>query len=344
MNTLTPSSTAATRRVPQLRMLPLTTCERSCLYCRPSGEAAEVTAERLCADQVVAVAGAYAAAGGWDIKFSGGDPALWPPLLDAVAAVRRVAPRAQLSVISRRPTLVALAASLAERGVNQLNVSLDSLDDSLHRRITGRDDLPGVIDAIRACVRTGVPTKLNTVLMRGMNEHEVPRLVRWCADEGISELKLLDVIRDLHDAGTRPDGQRARRPGPPLRDLYSPTDEAARWLEGRAVGQEPRLQGGLGHPMRAFRMASGLEVVLKDHRAGSWYGPRCRGCGHFPCHDALMSLRLTPAFGLQTCLLSPGEPTSLAGRSPEGIAEAVQCALGEYASASFEAPALREVA
>jgi hypothetical protein len=50
-------------------------------------------------------------------------------------------------------------------------------------------------------------------------------------------------------------------------------------------------------------LASGFEVVLKDSRAGAWYGEVCKDCRFYPCHDALMALRLTADRRLQFCLL-----------------------------------------
>jgi len=63
-------------------------------------------------------------------------------------------------------------------------------------------------------------------------------------------------------------------------------------------------QGGLGHPMKSFTLENGLEIVFKDFHTGAWYSQICCDCIHYPCHDALMALRITPENDLQLCLLN----------------------------------------
>jgi hypothetical protein len=77
--------------------------------------------------------------------------------------------------------------------------------------------------------------------------------------------------------------------------------------------------GGLGHPMTVLAMPSGLEVVTKDSRAGLGTGDVCDGCPFFPCHDALMALRLTADRRLQFCLLREDVAVPLAEALVAGI-------------------------
>jgi GTP 3',8-cyclase len=55
-------------------------------------------------------------------------------------------------------------------------MSLDTLDRRLHHELCGVDDLPEIVGALRKCVETGVPVKVNMVVMGGINDDEVPGL------------------------------------------------------------------------------------------------------------------------------------------------------------------------
>jgi len=173
-------------------------CGRACFFCRPSGEAVTVD---LAPDDLVRVATVVRRTGIGSIKLTGGDPALYEPLEETVLRLRRGAQFDEIEVISRHPLIGSRAADLAEAGVTQFNMSVDTLDPVLHHEICGVDDLPAVLDALGACVATGVPVKVNTVVMAGVNDHEVATLAAFCERVGVHTLKLLDVIKDL-EAGT----------------------------------------------------------------------------------------------------------------------------------------------
>ena len=326
-------------RLPQFRVTVNSRCGRACFFCRPSGEAVATSATaELSVDHLIAVAGAVRRAGISSIKLTGGDPALWEPLEEAVARLRGEAGFDEVEVISRHPIIGRRAARLAECGVTQLNMSVDTLDPELHREITGVDDLAGVLGALDACVASGVAVKVNTVVMAGINDGELGALAAYCEGAGVQTLKLLDVIRDL-DEGSESFAKRlAIKRGSAVRELYVPLDDVAARFRDMAAQTAVRTQGGLGHPMTVLTAASGFEVVLKDSRLGAWYGSVCEDCPFFPCHDALMALRLTADLRLQFCLLREDNAVDLAPllRGDRADLDAtVWAALVPYTTATF---------
>jgi cyclic pyranopterin phosphate synthase len=323
-------------RLPQFRVALNARCGRACFFCRPSGEAVATAAgAEVAVDDLVAVARAVRQSGVRGIKLTGGDPALYGPLEEAVLRLWREAQFSDIEVISRHPRIGARAAGLASSGVTLFNISVDTLDPVLHQDLCGVDDLPEVLDALDQCLATGVPCKVNMVVMRGVNDDEVATLVAYCAERDVQALKLLDVIRDLDEGQESYARRLAVRRGKSLRQLYQPFDDLAAALRVSAVSEEIRQQGGLGHPMTVFTLPSGLEVILKDGRAGGWYSSVCNDCPLFPCHDALMALRLTADLRLQFCLLR--EDITVPLRHLDGAAreEAVREALNSYGEAVF---------
>lgn len=291
-------------KIPQIRITVNSRCGRACFYCRPSGEALHTDSGiEIGLEQLVKVTNAFVRQGVTHIKLTGGDPALWDNLVEAVSVLKGQVGVTDLHVISRHPKIGDLADSLAYAGVDLINLSIDTLDNKTHCQITGIDDLPDLLKALKNCVASGIPCKVNTVVMKGINNHELDNLIQFCSEFGVKTLKLLDVIDDLHNEDENY-GRRLKVIGAnSLDNLYLPLDKIAQSLKQRATNIHTIYQGGLGHPMLSIILPSGLEVLIKDHQAGAWYSSICQGCSHFPCHDALMSLRVTSDLRLQFCLL-----------------------------------------
>lgn len=291
-------------RLPQLRIAVNSRCGRACFYCRPSGEGITTKAGRELDPNLVArVVSVFKLYGGNAVKITGGDPALWKPLINSVRQLKREVGVENIEVISRHPRIGDLAESLEDAGVDVINLSIDTLNPALHQEITGVNDLEQVLAAAAKCASTGMKCKINTVVMAGINDQEIDGIIEFCERIGADNLKLLDLIKDLEDGAESYSTRLVRIQGRTPRQVYQPMSPIVQRLLSRAVSTQELHQGGLGHPMLGLRLPSGLEVIVKDHHAGAWYGSICKTCRFYPCHDALMALRLTADARLQFCLL-----------------------------------------
>ena len=322
--------------IPQLRIVATTRCGRSCVYCRPSGEAATACAMDAFAriEDVVALAKLYKEHGGDEVKITGGDPVFWPDLVSCVDRLKREVGFERVEVITRSPAIAHVLGDLVEAGLDVLNFSLDTLEPQTYRRVVGRDDLAELTDTIREAAKL-VYTKINTVVMKRINHTSVDALIEFCELNGVRQLKLLDLIVDLHDSDMPGSDRSVRAYGVPLSDLDLPLAPITDKLRKRAVASDIILQGGLGHPMSRFLLPSGLDVRIKDSRNGAWYGDMCRSCGMYPCHDALMAVRYLPEQALQLCLLNPGNNVPLNFDSHEQLSESFLRAMSQYSQATF---------
>ncbi|MCP4306390.1 MAG: radical SAM protein [bacterium] len=244
----------STRRRPQLRIALNSRCGRACFYCRPSGEGvATAPGVEIDPSDLVFFTEIAAFVGLDEVKLTGGDPALYGHLVEAVQRIKHQTSVRSIELISRHPAIGVSAVALADAGVDLFNVSIDTIDPETHKTITGVDDLEPLLAALRTLVATGVPVKVNAVVMNGINDHQIHDLVRFCEDEGAHSLKLLDVIDDL-DAGREFNQVRLRRNASAthLRDLYTPFTRITADLASRAADISTLRQGGLGHPMAAY--------------------------------------------------------------------------------------------
>lgn len=328
------------RRLPQFRVTVNSRCGRKCFYCRPSGEAIDTAAGvQINADALIKIATSVRRQGIDAIKLTGGDPALYKHLVHIAHALKDQAGYAKVEIISRHPRIGVLAPDLAAARVDQINISLDTIDAAKHAEICGVDDLPNLLSAIESCVSVGLTVKVNTVVMAGVNDGELPNLIDRCATMGVTTVKLLDVIDDLDQGGSSFAVRLPSGKAQSLRSLYMPFGAIAERLREQAISVSVRTQGDLGHPMTAYRLSSGIEVLVKDSQAGAWYGDVCTDCAYFPCHDALMAMRLTADLRLQFCLLRSDNVVDLSKLAAVGaevqLDRTVQTALAVYSRTNF---------
>jgi cyclic pyranopterin phosphate synthase len=129
-----------------------------------------------------------------EVRFTGGEPTLRTGLESIVRQVSSLAPRPEISLTTNGIGLSRRAAALVEAGVDRLNVSLDTLMPERFERITRRNRLADVLAGMAAAKAAGLaPVKVNTVLLRGVNDDEAVPLLRYCLDHGY-ELRFIEQM------------------------------------------------------------------------------------------------------------------------------------------------------
>jgi len=162
-------------------------CNLRCTYCMPEeGLDWLPRQQQLTDDEVVRLVGvAVSRLGITDVRFTGGEPLLRRGLLDIVSATARLTPRPRVSITTNGIGLARLAGPLRSAGLDRVNVSLDTLDPARFVALTRRDRLADVLEGLSAAAETGLtPVKINTVLMRGINDDEAPTLLRFALSYG----------------------------------------------------------------------------------------------------------------------------------------------------------------
>jgi cyclic pyranopterin phosphate synthase len=263
-----------------------------------------------------------------EVKLTGGEPALYREIVPLVSALRKLPKVRRLELMTRHPRSGKRAADLREAGLDQLNFSLDSLNAATWSRITGVRGHEELLAAIRHAAATGISMKINMVVLKGINDHEIPSMIKFCEEIGAG-LKLLDLIVDISEFSEDLIAYAIRH--------YDDLLDVINWLrESGATQTVSYSTGGVGHPMPTFRFGEGPSIRVKTARSGAWYGDICRTCAHFPCHDALMALRMTPDGKLQRCLLRSDNLVDLLTPLRSGASEDVLRGLVAEALATFE--------
>jgi GTP 3',8-cyclase len=182
------------RIIDYLRLSVTDRCNERCLYCMPQGYHGWTRKpDHLTAHEIVRVVRVAATMGFRKFRLTGGEPLVRADLLDIVQSITATPGVDCVGLSTNGTRLAALAPRLRAAGLRTVNVSLDALDPALYRRITG-GNLDAVLDGIRAAVAAGFEcVKLNTVLMRGVNEAELWPLVLFAAEHGLP-LRLIELM------------------------------------------------------------------------------------------------------------------------------------------------------
>ena len=184
------------RKVTGLRIALTSRCNMRCIYCHHEGEISP--GEEMTKETVVQVVKAGADLGIKSVKFTGGEPLMRSDLEDVL---NELPGHLDLSLTTNGTFLAGRAASLAEAGLDRLNVSLDTLNPRIYSEITGgtKKDLNRVVEGIRSARDAGLtPIKLNMVVLRE-NQDEVDELIEFAKEEG-AILQLIELL-DLEGRG-----------------------------------------------------------------------------------------------------------------------------------------------
>lgn len=166
------------RSIDYLRISITDHCNMNCFYCSPFGGRSRFPhAEILSYEEIVKVTKAAVLSGVSKVRITGGEPLLRREMIRLCRMLANIQKLESLALTTNGILLKEMAKSLFDAGVRRINVSLDTLKPERFRKITGRDLLSRVLAGIKKAEEVGLhPIKINTVVMRGINDDEVEDL------------------------------------------------------------------------------------------------------------------------------------------------------------------------
>ena len=180
-------------------------CSLRCTYCMPHDFNKWLPAETLLTTQeLIKIIEIAVSQGITEVRLTGGEPLLRPDIVEIVAQINSLEDAPELSMTTNGVALAKYAKELAEAGLKRINISLDTLDWERFKRLTFRDRYDDVIEGIAAAKSAGLnPIKINTVLMRGINDDEALSLLKWALKENLNLRFIEQMPLDAGDAWTR---------------------------------------------------------------------------------------------------------------------------------------------
>jgi GTP 3',8-cyclase len=249
------------RRISYVRLSVTDRCDLRCRYCMAEHMSFVPGDTLLSFDEIESLIDLLVARRVTKLRLTGGEPLVRRGTLDLVAKLGRRLGHGleELTLTTNGTQLASAAERLFASGVRRVNVSLDSLDPASFAHITRRGRLGQVLGGIAAAKAAGLGIKINMVALRGLNEHEIEPMLRWCAGEGF-DLTLIETmpLGDVEQDRT---------------EHYLPLDEVKRRLEER-YALVPSLARS-GGPARYFDVPElGLRLGLITPISDNF----CSGC------------------------------------------------------------------
>ena len=160
-----------------LRLSITNECDLRCNYCMPHRNASRHAGLPLTLHEIATLVDGFARNGVTKVRLTGGEPLVRRDVVEIVKSIAQTPGIETVGLTTNGTRLEELAADLADAGLKAVNISLDTLNPETFLSITGRDQLDLVLRGIDAALRQGFEkVKINTVVMRGVNDTELPEI------------------------------------------------------------------------------------------------------------------------------------------------------------------------
>ncbi|MDI6888082.1 MAG: GTP 3',8-cyclase MoaA [Methanocellales archaeon] len=180
------------REVNSLRISVTQRCNLRCFYCHNEGQNSskgEMSPAEI--EKIVEIGGKV---GIEKLKLTGGEPLLRDDICEVIRRASNY--MKEISMTTNGALLDHCASGLKDAGLRRVNISLDVLDAEKYEIITGRDCLQQAINGVEAAIANDLtPVKLNMVVMKGVNDHEVEEMIHFAGEKG-TILQLIELETD----------------------------------------------------------------------------------------------------------------------------------------------------
>jgi len=175
------------RGVDYLRISVTDRCNLHCMYCMPpAGIGFENHDGILTFEEIVRVVTILSGMGIRKVRITGGEPLKRRGLSDLIFSISEIDAIDEVSLTTNGILLSRFSSRLHEAGIRRINVSLDTLRGDRFTRITGRDMIDQVLKGIDKARECGIsPIKINTVIMRDVNDDEIIDFIHFALSNGL---------------------------------------------------------------------------------------------------------------------------------------------------------------
>jgi cyclic pyranopterin phosphate synthase len=175
-------------RIDYLRVSVTDRCNLRCIYCNPLGDCGFISREEILRfEEIHRIVGLFAECGINKVRLTGGEPLVRKNIVALVKKLAATAGIEELALTTNGVFLEQMAGELKAAGLRRVNISVDSLERENYKRITGFDFLEKVTRGIYKAIEVGLtPVKINTVVLKGINEQDVAALAQLTVEMPIA--------------------------------------------------------------------------------------------------------------------------------------------------------------
>ena len=191
------------REIDYMRISVIDSCNLNCYYCNPCDNNEHCHAiNMLSVKKVLCIVRAAIRLGITHFRLTGGEPLLHPQLDEMVSQIKKLPGVSSVSLTTNAVLLAQRTKRLKEAGIDSINVSLDTIDESEYECITQKPLLKEVENGIDAAIECGIRVKINAVLTP---QTDVVALTRYAAKKG-TDIRFIEMmpVGEGHTNGVEP--------------------------------------------------------------------------------------------------------------------------------------------
>ena len=168
------------RKIDYLRISVTSRCNFRCLYCMPNTPFSWEPRENLLSyEEMMEFIKVAIDSGITKIRLTGGEPLLRKDLDKFINMIYSYSPNIDLALTTNGYFLKGNAKLLKDAGLKRINISLDSLNKDTYKKIAQKDVIDNVISGIEESIKVGLKVKLNSVILKGINDNEIIQLYEY---------------------------------------------------------------------------------------------------------------------------------------------------------------------
>jgi GTP 3',8-cyclase len=249
------------RPLGSLRVSVTDRCNLRCRYCMPEQDYVWLPKQSILTfEEIARLVGVFTSLGVAKVRLTGGEPLLRADLPTLTAMLAENAAVRDLALTTNGVLLAKHTAALKQAGLGRVTVSLDTLRPDRMRELARSDRHGDVLEGIAAARAAGFPLKLNTVVMRGVNDDELADLIEFARrhEAEVRFIEYMDVGGATAWSAEQVVSQR----------------EMLETLAARYGAVTPATVGDITAPAERFRLPDGTTFGI----VASTTAPFCRSC------------------------------------------------------------------
>jgi len=183
------------RDINYLRISVTDRCNLRCIYCMPEEGIKSLRHEDILRfEDILKIVKVAASLGINKIRYTGGEPLVMKDIDKLIYETSRIQGIEDIAITTNGILLSDMAEDLKKAGLKRVNISLDTLDKDKFRSITRIGNLDKVLEGIDKCLTLGLkPVKINTVLMRGINDTDVVDFLNLAKEKPV-EIRFIELM------------------------------------------------------------------------------------------------------------------------------------------------------
>ena len=181
------------REINYLRLSVTDNCNLRCIYCMPEDSKNESDNNNLTINEYYRTVEILAKLGIRKVRITGGEPLTRKGIDELIGKINTIPEIKEIAITTNGILLDTYLDKFIKDGVTSLNISIDSVNKENFNKITRGGDLYRVTESLKKARDNGIKIKLNTVIIKGSNDHEISDLVKFAIENNV-DIRFIELM------------------------------------------------------------------------------------------------------------------------------------------------------